>query len=218
MNAIFFDLDGTLVDTEPVAIQVTQSYFHARNLLVKDSDLEALIGRPWAHGLASLIKSYPLPGSPAAIEEEVLQDYRRALARSVPEIPGSRRLFGELAKHFPIGVVSNSRRSDIEFVLKSFGVLSSVTHIVGIEDVKSGKPSPDPYLKALSLFGFLPKDILVFEDSASGVLSAHAAGLTVVAVGNDPGGELPRPKTRWHVPDLTGVDLTWVRASLNSLK
>jgi len=212
---VLFDLDGTLVDTETVAIEVTAKYFADFGQTVPHAALAYLVGRPWLTGLDYLNRHYPIGKISAEVETEVLAGYRKALATYLPQIRGSREAVLSLSSHFRLGLVSNSRREDIHNILGLMGLGDHFSLVVGYEDVARGKPAPDPYLKAITQFAMEPSCMLVFEDSVSGINAAQSAGLSVVTVGNHPDAIAGRPKTRWDIVDFLAVDAEWVRERLS---
>jgi len=206
-RVLLFDLDGTLADTERVALEVIDRYFRDRNQPVVPLDLEYIVGRAWLVGVTYLLERYPVPGTPATVEREVLAVYRETLVREVPPIAGSAEAVRRLGREFRLGVVSGSRKEEIALVLASLGIGGCFEHVVGFEDYAQSKPSPAPYLEALRRFGVLPSEALVFEDSPTGVEAARAAGLGVVVVGT---ATIPPPIIA-RIPDFTAVDAAWVR-------
>ncbi len=212
---LLFDLDGTLVDTEPMAIEVIRRYFERHHKRIAPKDLEFVIGRPWSTGVQYLLALYPIGKSVGSVESEVLAEYRTALSAGIPTVPGSVDAVVSLSKHFQLGVVSGSRRQDVETILSGVRLRQCFSQIFGFEDYREGKPSPVPYLEALRLFNVNPSEVLVFEDSVSGIQSAITAGLAVVVVGT--GKEtVERPATPWTIPDFIGIDAAWIRARLPS--
>ena len=89
-----------------------------------------------------------------------------------------------LAARYPLGVASSASRPIIDFVLDAAGIRCRFTTVVSADEVRAGKPAPDVYLLAAQQLGIAPPHILVFEDSSSGILAAHAAGMRIIALPN----------------------------------
>jgi HAD superfamily hydrolase (TIGR01509 family) len=189
--AVLWDLDGTLVDTEPLWIESefelvklhggTWSHEHAMNLVGNDL-LES--GRYIAeHSGVDL--------DPAAIVEELLDRVVQRVEQDVPWRPGARELLAELGE---LGVrcalVTMSYRRFVAPILA--GLQDDVFEVVVTGDaVSQGKPHPEPYLKAVAALGVDPASTVAIEDSNTGARSAEQAGCTVLVVQN-------------HVPVLPG--------------
>lgn len=207
---LLFDLDGTIVDTEICAIEVVGRYFLRHGHKVPENDLDYLVGRTWALSVAFLLERYPIAKDLDAVELELLTEYRSVLAQSVPVIPGSVDAIIKLSSVFKLGVVSGSRRHDIESILQTLNIRKYFEHIIGFEDYSNGKPSPEPYLKALSLFDVAADSALIFEDSAAGMTSAIAAGIDVVGIGG--AAHQHSIPVLCQIPNFNGIDGAWVKA------
>jgi beta-phosphoglucomutase-like phosphatase (HAD superfamily) len=115
----------------------------------------------------------------------------------------------------PVGIASGALRSEIEAILRAGGLVDAFATIVGADDVHRGKPDPEPYLTAMQRLryrapGLQPAECLVFEDSVPGILSARAAGMTVVAVTNSYPEERLAAAHR-VVDSLAGLDASMLR-------
>lgn len=186
---VIFDLDGTLVDSEP-------NYYEAgRRLLarhgVPDFSWEhhtRYIGISTRETLEALRAEYGI-GAPV---DELLTDKNRLyleLARASTEVFPQMREFVELlhARGVPMAVASGSSRAAIEAVLGGTGLEPYFTLVVSAEEVPHGKPEPDVFLEAARRLGADPADCVVLEDAAPGVAAARAAGMRCVAVPYVPG-------------------------------
>lgn len=195
---VFFDLDGTLVDTERVAVETLEAYFREKGMPIRPADRDAIIGRKWSWGVEYLLQRYPAPpGANAAIvEAEVLQRYRQRLRAELPPMLGAKEFVESLAGRCRLICVSGSHRSDIQFALEASGVWHHFERIVGCEDYDQSKPSPEAYLTALAQAGVAADQAIVFEDSEAGVRSALMAGLKVIRVG--------KHAVPIHAPSLVG--------------
>ena len=126
-------------------------------------------------------------------------------------VPGAVACVRALAASMPVALVSGSSREEIEIILHGLGILGCFQFFLGAEDYPKSKPAPDGYQKAFRQLGVQGGESVIFEDSAAGIESAHAAGAFVVAVTGAamPGQDLS--KAHRAVPDLTGIDAEWVR-------
>ncbi|MEC4020230.1 HAD family hydrolase [Streptomyces sp. H27-D2] len=182
--AVIFDLDGTLVDSEP-------NYYEAGRLLlerygVRDFSWEQhtrFIGIGTRETLETLACEY---GIEAPVEELLAQKNRLylELAGAATEAFPKMREFAErvhTAGH-PTAVASGSSRAAIEAVLGITGLDAFVTTYVSAEEVGRGKPEPDVFLEAARLLNAEPADCVVLEDAAPGVEAAHRAGMRCIAI------------------------------------
>jgi HAD superfamily hydrolase (TIGR01509 family) len=178
-DALLFDLDGTLIDTESIALETGLAAFAAAGHPVDEDFMHRLVGRdePTA---ASIIRA----ALPAADLDAINRSWRAAFAegveRGLPLKPGAAELLS-LARQ-PLAIVTSTGRAGAHRKLAIAGIAGSFTHVVTLDDVTTPKPAPDPYLLAASLFGFAPGRCLVFEDSETGAEAAHRAGCIVVQV------------------------------------
>lgn len=180
-DAIFFDLDGTLVDTERAALTSGLRSFSQLGFADAHDLLHGLIGidQPTARG--KIRAAYP------SIDLDALhglwaEEFEATLREGVPLKQGVHPLVPRLAERFRLGLVTSSgRESALDRITRS-ALAPSFQLVVAREDVTHPKPSSEPYLLAARKLGVDPARCLVFEDSEPGTQSAHAAGMTVVHI------------------------------------
>jgi beta-phosphoglucomutase-like phosphatase (HAD superfamily) len=178
-DALLFDLDGTLIDTESIALETGLAAFAAAGHPVDEAFMHRLVGRdePTA---AALIRA----AIPEADLDTINRSWRTAFAagvdRGLPLKPGAAELLALVRQ--PMAIVTSTGRAGAHHKLAIAGISGSFVHVVTLDDVATPKPAPDPYLLAASLFGFKPGRCLVFEDSETGAEAAHRAGCVVVQV------------------------------------
>ena len=184
IDAVIFDLDGVLVDTEHV-------WDDARKELARER------GRPWPEdasrammGMSSLEWSrymhevVGLPEPPEEISAEVVRRLQDIYRRELPLFDGAVSAVERLAKHWPLGLASSSNRELIDLVLELAGLAEYFRATVSSEEVPRGKPAPDVYLEAARRLGVQPDRCAAVEDSENGIRSAKAAGMRVLAIPN----------------------------------
>jgi HAD superfamily hydrolase (TIGR01509 family) len=178
-DALLFDLDGTLIDTESIAIETGLAAFAAHGHSVTRDFLEQLVGKDDPTSEAIIRAS--LPGIDlSAVNRMHRAAFAERVERGLPLKPGVTELLSRAT--LPCAIVTSSRRDGAHRKLAIAGIAGSFSHIVTLDDVAAPKPAPDPYLLAASLFGFSPDRCLVFEDSETGAEAAHRAGCVVVQV------------------------------------
>ncbi|WP_328336875.1 HAD family phosphatase [Streptomyces violaceus] len=182
--SVIFDLDGTLVDSEP-------NYYEAgRQTLAEHgvpdfswADHERYVGISTQETVADWRKRY---GLRASVEELFTVKNRRylALARGSTRAYPEMRRFVELlaAEDVPMAVASGSSPEAIEAVLSGTGLDACLRTVVSADEVAHGKPAPDVFLEAARRLGADPAGCVVLEDAAPGAAAAHAAGMRCIAI------------------------------------
>ena len=209
---IFFDLDGTLIDTEPSAIEAIKSCFRDWNIPLHREDLAHMMGRTWESGFAHLFPKYAPPFPIAEAKTRILERYRSLVRSDLLYIPGAVQAVLDLSKHFPLALVSGSKRADILWSLETMKIKDCFQLILGAEDYPQSKPAPDGYQKALQILGAQPKTTLIFEDSYVGLCSARTVGAWVVAITYSNPFEEDISQAHFKIPDLNQVSRAWVES------
>jgi HAD superfamily hydrolase (TIGR01509 family) len=180
--AVLWDMDGTLVDTEPSWIAAEHALVARHGGSWSDEHAHAIVGTPLLVG-AEYIRRHGGVDLPAEVVVEQLIDQVVAdVRRAVVWRPGARELLLELrAAHVPCALVTMSyaRLADAVVSVLPAGTFAAV--VTG-DEVRHGKPHPESYLTAAARLGVPPGECVAIEDSPPGVLSARAAGAAVVAV------------------------------------
>ncbi|MBQ7721826.1 MAG: HAD family phosphatase [Kiritimatiellae bacterium] len=186
MKAAFFDLDGTLQDSEIVWVAATRDYVRAHGYPMTDEEaLKIVYGRAWVdirEDLAALSPTLSEMDATTMANEARQLFYKRLKETPDISIPGSVALLRRLAKTMTVGIVSGSPRVDIESAIVNLKIGDEVSFFVCSEEYAHGKPDPTCYLMAAERAGVAPADCVVFEDSAAGVIAAKRAGMHCVAL------------------------------------
>ncbi|MGW7257667.1 HAD family hydrolase [Streptomyces sp. NPDC054834] len=182
--SVIFDLDGTLVDSEP-------NYYEASRLTLADhgvrdftwADHESYVGVSTLETVALWRERYGLSAPVAELFAATDRRYLE-LARTRTRVYPEMRKFVELlaAEGVPMAVASGSSPQAIEAILAGTGLDGRLRTVVSADEVSRGKPAPDVFLEAARRLGSAPADCVVVEDSAPGAAAAHAAGMRCVAV------------------------------------
>ena len=193
MNAIIFDLDGVLIDSEPIWDSVKIDLVRERGGIWKESasaDMMGMSPREWPIYMRDHL------GLSGMTEEDIAQSVIHGVEQRytdrLPLIPGAREAVIRLASIWPIGLASSSSRSLIDLVLDLSGLQACFSVVVASEEVERGKPAPDVYVEACGRLNLRPDCVVAVEDSGSGITSAKTAGLHVIAIPN--ASYMPDPK------------------------
>ena len=182
-QAVVFDMDGLLLDTEVVWQEAEERLFAAHGEVFTHEDKLAVIGTDFAWTARYFAERLGKPpnAGPALVEEMVMSMYG-LLQQEVAGRPGALELVARLRGRVPLALASNSPRKLVDAALESARLTEAFDVIVTSDDVARSKPAPDLYLLACERLGVAPAEVLALEDSAAGVASAKAAGLTCIAV------------------------------------
>jgi len=205
LQAVMFDMDGLLVDTEPLWFEVESAVMARLGGDWGAGDQEELVGGSLERTLDYLLAKATRPRSRATVAGWMVGGMVELLdCRPITALPGALRLLGEVAaagvRH---ALVTSSERVIMEAVLRQLKVSFPVT-VCG-EDVAATKPDPEPYLLAAARLGADPRRCAALEDSPNGVAAAEAAGFLTVAVPNLV--PIPAADGRVVVASLTEVKL-----------
>ena len=184
LNAYFFDLDGTLLDTEIVWCAATSAYLASKSCPISEADTIALVyGRAWTDVYRGIVARFPaLDIGLLPMQYELEPFFHDARAKTDIRIPGSLELLKRLSRRAPCCIVSGSPRRHIKEAIELMQCRNFLEFYIGSEDYGFGKPAPDCYLLAAEKLAVAPRDCVVFEDSAVGVAAGKTAGMRVVAL------------------------------------
>ena len=186
IEAVVFDLDGVLIDSEPVWERVRRELVAERGGHWAPDAQRKLMGMStpeWARYLSEdLGVGLAADQVAALVTDRMAASYREHL----PLLPGAVAAVRRLAARWPLGLASSAPAGLVDTVLQSSGLRPCFLVTMSTEQVARGKPAPDIYLAVAARLGYSPPDCAAIEDSSNGLRSAAAAGLHVIAV--------PRPQ------------------------
>ncbi|CAO2842721.1 unnamed protein product [Amaranthus hypochondriacus] len=165
VSSVILDLDGTLLNTDGVVTDVLRSYLVKYGKQWDGREALKIAGRTPLEASAAVVEAYELP----CTTEEFVKEFTPMFSdhwSNIKALPGANRLINHLCAHgIPIALASNSSRSNIEEKISSHGWKESFNVIIGGDQVKVGKPSPDIFLEAAKQLNVQPSSCLVIEDS-----------------------------------------------------
>lgn len=204
-RAVIFDMDGVLIDSEPLHFRATQDILKAYGVALTEVDYFSryIAYSDWE--IMELLLSDPAL-RPAAAEAKSRR-YLELVGSGVPAFPDGLHLLGR-ADDWRVALATGSMRHEAELALASLGIRDRFQTIVTREDCVNGKPHPEPFLRAAEGLGLPPRRCVVVEDSPGGILAAKAAGMQCVAVTHS------CPKSSLREADLIVDDLRIVDLDL----
>ena len=184
IEAVVFDLDGVIVDSEHVWDAAREALARERGGRWHEGaqqDMMGISSVEWSRYMHDVIG---LKDPPEEISAEVVRHLEATYREELPLIDGATEAVARLAERWPLAVASSSNRPIIDLVLELSGLDRFFLATVSSEEVPRGKPAPDVYLEAARRLGADPERSAAVEDSRNGILSASAAGMRVVAIPN----------------------------------
>jgi HAD superfamily hydrolase (TIGR01509 family) len=213
MRAVLWDMDGTLVDSEKLWDLGIQELYRRHDSELSPEVRTATVGGSSETVMDIVYADLGLEPDPAHMAQTAnwLHEYVGELfATGLPWCEGAKEMLDQLvAAEIPMALVTNTRRDLTERALESIG-RHYFTVSVCADEVPSGKPAPDPYLRAARLLGLQPAECLAVEDSVTGSEAAEAAGCAVLVVPNEV--VVPATPRRRHAPSLGGLTPADLRA------
>jgi HAD superfamily hydrolase (TIGR01509 family) len=184
IEAVVFDLDGVLIQSEEVWDAVRERYVRERRGRYDAQVQRAMMGMSAPEWSRYLHEDAGVPDEPEAINRDVVRLMLEAYRRELPLLPGAVEAVRRVAAAFPLALASSSNREVFEAVLELAGLRDCFRATVSSEEVDRGKPAPDVYLEAARRLCVAPESCAAVEDSHAGIRSAKSAGLRVVAIPN----------------------------------
>jgi HAD superfamily hydrolase (TIGR01509 family) len=184
IDAVVFDLDGVIVESEEIWDDVRERYVRERGGRYDAEAQRAMMGMSSTEWSRFIHEELGVEVTPEEINADVVQLMASRYREDLPLVPGAREAVERVAAVFPLGLASSSNRPLIDAVLELAELAGFFSATVSSEEVPRGKPAPDVYLEAARRLGVEAERCAAIEDSHSGIRSAKAAGMEVVAIPN----------------------------------
>lgn len=184
IEAVIFDLDGVILDSEELWDEVRENLAREREGQWHEGaqpDMMGMSSREWSVYMHERIG---LPEPPEEINAEVVRRMLERYRRELPLIPGAVEAVECLGARWPLGLASSSNRELIDAALEASDLARHFRVTVSSEEVARGKPAPDVYLEAARRLAVAPESCAAVEDSHNGIRSAKAAGMRTIAIPN----------------------------------
>lgn len=178
--AAIFDMDGTLVDTEPIHRRAWMSVLPELGVTIDEAEYAATFsGRPGRE--IARLRLHASEAEAPVIVDRVMARFWQIAADDLRPMPGVVAFLDSLGD-LPLAVATSNLRVDALRTLAAIGLLDRFRAVVTVDDVTRGKPHPEPFFRAATELGVRAADCVAFEDSANGLLSARAAGMFCVGI------------------------------------
>jgi HAD superfamily hydrolase (TIGR01509 family) len=184
IEAVVFDLDGLLLDTEELWNEARRQIAEERGGRWREDAQRAMMGMSspeWSRYMHDVIG---VPDPPEQISADVVERMEELYRRHLPLVDGAIEAVRRIAARWPLAIASSSNRPLIDLFLELTGTRELFRATASSEEVGRGKPAPDVYLEAAARLGVAPELCAAIEDSENGIRSAAAAGMSVVAIPN----------------------------------
>ena len=199
IEAVVFDLDGILTDSEPVWEAVRRDFVSERGGKWQPDTQRRLMGMSTSEWARYLSNELGVGMPPDEVAQEVVRRMAERYSVELPLLPGAVDTVQRLARRWRLGLASSSPTKLIDVVLGRAGLTEYFTVAISTEEVADGKPAPDVYLAVAARLAVPPDQCAAIEDSSNGLRAARAAGMRVVAI--------PRPEYPPDPDALAGSDL-----------
>ena len=205
IKAVLFDMDGVLVNTEPLHYRMWKEAFHNRGLEIDYDKYKGCIGCTHDVLMDIILDKYGWDfKNDAEIKPEAFQIKRDIVsAEGYPAVDGAREMLANIHEAgYVMAIASSSPPEFIKMAMDSLGAIDYFTLLNSGENVKHSKPAPDIYLDTAGKLGVLPKECIVLEDSTNGCLAATRAGMICIGFNNPDSGDQDLSPARVIIDDI----------------
>ena len=198
MQAFIFDMDGVIIDSEPIHNKVVKEVLLENNIVVDDEEFNKLIGMTSTSVFSYFIDKHHLPYTPEEMTNNHMNFFKKYIVdHNLKPIDGICPL---LASSSPLNV--------IEFVVKTFNIDKYFKFLISGEDILHSKPAPDIYLKTAKKLQVDPKDCVVLEDSKNGSIAAKDAGMYCIGFANPNSGNQDLSRADIIIKQISDINIT----------
>jgi HAD superfamily hydrolase (TIGR01509 family) len=214
LKAVIFDMDGVIVDSEPIYHEVEMQLFHELGMDVSDELRYSYVGTKIDDMWSELKKKYLLKQTVEDLIKLEAERYRKYIASPdiLKPIPGVIELLKELfGRNISIALASSSFLKDIETILGLLDIREYFSVVVGGDEVKRGKPYPDIFECAVKKLDVSPAGCIVIEDSSHGINAAKAAGIKCIGYKNKSSGNQDLSSADLIIESIEDIDYETLR-------
>ncbi len=183
IKAVFFDMDGTIADSEKILWKVTRDFMAKRNIILASSEEKLFYGLIWKESIKIILESRGIEYK-QSIKNTLKERYVRNLRKEVVPVPYIYDLLEMIKGNFKIGLATNSRVREVDIIFEKLNLAPYFDLKLSRDNIKKVKPDPEIYLLGASIFNVKPSECVVFEDTIAGVTAAKSAGMNCIAITN----------------------------------
>ncbi|HNT30389.1 MAG TPA: HAD family phosphatase [bacterium] len=184
-----FDLDGTLVDSEPLFSKVWHQLGARYNRMYTPEIKASIMANKAIVAVERILEAWGLDLSPQTILSDIDSMYSELIAKDITLLPGVSTLFSRLDRlQIPKSLSTSSQRKWVDTIFNKLKLHGSFQHVITADDVREGKPHPEAFRKVIDLTGHEPEECVAVEDTPFGITSAKGAGAITIAI---PGAFMP---------------------------
>ena len=211
MKAVIFDMDGVIIDSEPVHFEVEQALIEKLGGKLETQEHEKFVGTTDYYMWNKLKNKFDFEPS----VEEIIEMKKQMFLEKIDQIKlmnNCKKLIVNLYKKgYPLAIASSNNRITVDKVIKKFDLGKYMKFVISGEEVNEGKPNPEIFLTAAKKMHILPEDCLVIEDAHNGVKAAKAAGMKCVGLKNLEHGNQNLTESDLIVNSLDELNLTTLK-------
>lgn len=210
MQAFIFDMDGVIIDSEPIHNKVVKEVLLENNIVVDDEEFNKLIGMTSTSVFSYFIDKHHLSYTPEEMTNNHMNFFKKYIVdHNLKPIDGICPLLEQLQKaNIPLAIASSSPLNVIEFVVKTFNIDKYFKFLISGEDILHSKPAPDIYLKTAKKLQVNPKDCVVLEDSKNGSIAAKDAGMYCIGFANPNSGNQDLSRSDIIIKQISDINIT----------
>ncbi|NRT88403.1 HAD family hydrolase [Clostridium beijerinckii] len=210
MKAFIFDMDGVIIDSEPIHFEVDMQTIRELGCNISEKELEKYVGSTNEYMYTDIKEKYNIKKSlQEIIDYKVELTKMKIIESHLEPIDGIKELLIELKnRNIPTAIASSSPKDLIDIVVSKFKLQEYFKYIISGEEVERGKPSPDIYIETSKKLGISPKECVVIEDSRNGVFAAKDAKMNCIGFKNINSGNQDLSKADIIVKSIRDIDLS----------
>ena len=180
-KAVLFDMDGVVLDTEPLYTNAEVRLFGEYGVIIPEEDWALFRGCAEQDFFDLSMKRYHITEDKHIFMEKGRKYVRDEFKKSLAFMPGFHKLHKLVTRHYSIGLVTASPRHNLNWLQTLINLDELFEHIISGDETKKNKPSPEPYLSMMEKLNVKPENVVIIEDSLHGIQAALASGAVVIA-------------------------------------
>ncbi len=184
IKGVIFDMDGVIIDSEPLHEYCEKQVLKRYNISVTKNVYEKVKGMRDEDAFIFYVRYFKMNVNPEVLVAKKMEIYTKMLKKKLRIYPGFKQLAKQCKRKFKVGLATSSSKQSVSLILKHFDIKHYFDAMVTAEDVRLGKPYPDPYIKAAEKLHIKANQCLVIEDTIHGITAAKTAGAKCIAVSN----------------------------------